>query len=208
MKFTAKQKLLLLIQFIYRTPMCITWTLAVHAVWSVLWLPDFLLGWNINFWWLSGWQYLLFLPTPAMVLVPLALKFGVGKITHIPKSVFIPLKPYLCWMETPDQHLPGDVQIPIVAKIFTKYNFFWCSYYWLAWRNVGQGILWPEAVPAPDYWHNLTEEHKKEMGWYRRAYDFFGLRLRIGHWIYPNPYKVKFDSEFVAVPHITLRRAK
>jgi hypothetical protein len=48
----------------------------------------------------------------------------------------------LSLVETPDEYLPGGTYEPTVKSIYDTWGWFVCSWYWLAWRNVGHGMIW------------------------------------------------------------------
>lgn len=72
----------------------------------------------------------------------------------LPVLVFIMLKrgEQWKWLITPDVPLPGDLTLPVVKAWHDKRGDFWCSWYWLAWRNRWHGLDFRFAQRLPLAW--------------------------------------------------------
>lgn len=96
---------------------------------------------------LYGPAWLALAPVVPLAFWALARKTSV-KTTHFgqPDVQRYRLPSWLAWAETPDEHLPGGLYEPTVAKIYNRFGWVVCSLYWLLLRNVGQGLLWPRGL--------------------------------------------------------------
>lgn len=82
------------------------------------------------------------------------------------------------WVETPDEHLPGGMYEPTVAKLYKRFGWFITSWYWLGLRNVGQGLLFPHgAIVHPVYTSITVYQNEEDVTyWRRRALLNAGLK--------------------------------
>lgn len=78
------------------------------------------------------------------------------------------------WVETPDEHLPGGMYEPTVAKLYKSFGWFITSWYWLGLRNVGQGLLFPYGkIVHPIYTPNTNFADRREVNARRKTQLFF-----------------------------------
>lgn len=82
--------------------------------------------------------------------------------------------------ETPDDCLPGGLYEPTVLKVYEKYGSYWCSWYWLAIRNVGHRMRWDKGFEVPANFHELTVEEQSALGVIQERERFWIFELRKG----------------------------
>jgi hypothetical protein len=105
------------------------------------------------------------------------------------------------WLSTPDERLPGGTYEPTVAIILDRYGPFLCSWYWLGWRNIFQGLAASFGVPTSTPWSPAPGFYSNGLLWWLR-YPLLGnlLQLKAG-W---RTYDTK--GTFLAVPCLTVTK--
>jgi hypothetical protein len=121
------------------------------------------------------------------------------------------LPKYLSWTQTIDCPFPGGLYEPTVKTRLLKHGKIWCSYIWSGWRNpMGLSVLFakPAIGGIPDYpatgWTNLDGTwyyERKEDGMFKTVFWIHKIKIEKGWEV----YKKSNSSDYVRIPHFTLR---
>lgn len=117
---------------------------------------------------------------------------------------------FLRWAETPDEHLPGGMYEPTVEKLYMCAGWFITSWYWLALRNVGHGILWDQGWAVPCYPQHMTPEQMAQYGTQVQQRRILGLWFMWGAKTAADTLKTKHLEKgwYWAVPWWSVRLKK
>jgi hypothetical protein len=118
------------------------------------------------------------------------------------------LPKFLQWAETPDEHLPGGLYEPTVLKIYQRFGWFVCSWYWLALRNVGSGIVWNDGKEVPAKIRDMSAEDQAKFGVHEKRTLLWRLAILTGWEVTRDWHSTKTDQGFWATPRFTVRLLK
>jgi hypothetical protein len=94
---------------------------------------------------------------------------------------------------------------PTMSNIREKFGWQVATFINLSFRNVGMGVMAEYAIHVSGYWYLISDEEKAEKGLFDNSYNLGFLVLKVGYVSYRD-WKNKFgDTEFFALPRITLR---
>jgi len=96
-----------------------------------------------------------------------------------------------CWLDTPDEPLPGGMYEPAVKSFYHAYGWYWSAVFWL-WRNRAFALAFHFGRPAKDY---------ADAPW-RVDWTFWFLRGMIGWKVYRATPR---EKPLIAVPAISIR---
>lgn len=149
----------------------------------------------------------------AWLLMPLLLLFA-RKTDQVTTHYGQPQVPryrlpyWLAWAESPDEHLPGGLYEPTVMRIYERFGWFISSWYWLGFRNVGNGIVWGLGHEVPMALKSMTTDDMARYGVWRKQRVVLGVRFIWGWETVRDWHSTKTKSQgFWAVPHVTARLA-
>lgn len=114
------------------------------------------------------------------------------------------------WMQTLDDWLPGGTYEPTVAALLQRWGRYWCSVYWIGWRNRSHGLRRTFGRPstAAAYFTHFEPDAEgfvygiREDGTWYWALPLGPLRMVAGYRIYRLP-----GEQYLAVPTATIKRA-
>ena len=111
----------------------------------------------------------------------------------------------LAWAGTPDMHLPGDLRIEKVWWIYKHLGWFAAAWYWIGYRNVGHGIMWPlgKKVTTPIWF--MTDFEKERYGVWKEVKKVGFLYIHIGYKTPIDPYYKGERQVFWALPRVSIR---
>ena len=115
------------------------------------------------------------------------------------------LHPWLRWAETPDKHLPGALFEDRVAWIYDHTNWFFASWYWIGWRNVGQGITWQLGKPVDMWFHQMSDADKRRNGVWQEVEQYGPFFVHTGWKVVPDIYADRLKNRFWAHPRLSIR---
>lgn len=112
------------------------------------------------------------------------------------------------WLETCDEDLAGGMYEPTVKKIYDKFGWYICSWYWIGLRNQCQGLLWTQGfeVTELDYalkkvWGEMPEEkfptRQINLYWFKIVFEW-----EIAH----DHYLDYTTTGYYCIPKMTLKR--
>lgn len=103
---------------------------------------------------------------------------------------------WLSWFETFDERLPGGMYEPTVRKVYARVGRYWCSVYWLAWRNRMFGLAkFLFGKPDGAHWLETRRFGPLVVEWGYKRYR----ATPQAHWQ---------NGPFVVVPSFTIRLVK
>lgn len=106
------------------------------------------------------------------------------------------------WLQTPDERLPGGTYEPAVAVVLERHGRFLCSWYWLGFRNILQGLAAMFGVPVLTPWPLAPGFYTTgALWWLRWGLPGNFLQLKAGWRTYHE------RGTFMAVPCLTVTKA-
>jgi len=101
------------------------------------------------------------------------------------------------WWSTPNERLPGGTYEPAVSAVLDRHGRFWCSLYWLGWRNRMQGLAASFGVPVQGPWPPEPGLYDNgPLWWWRKE-----IQLKVGWRTY------LIGTTWFAVPCFTFTKA-
>jgi hypothetical protein len=148
------------------------------------------------------------------IIVPFALLFAKKSnrvTTHYGQDPAIQRytlpKPFK-WLLTPDEDLAGGMYEPTVKKIYDKFGWYICSWYWIGFRNQGQGLLWTQGfeVTEMDYFIKKHMGDKPLSKFPTRRINLYWFKIVFEWEIAHDHYLDYTTTGYFAIPKMSLKR--
>lgn len=111
------------------------------------------------------------------------------------------------WLETPDEDLAGGLYEPTVKKIYNKFGWYICSWYWIGIRNQCQGLLWTQGfeVTELDYFVKKQMVGKPLSKFPTKQINLYWFQI-VFEWEVAHDHYLDYTTTgYFAIPKMSLR---
>lgn len=147
-------------------------------------------------------------------IVPIALLFAkkTDRVTkhygQDPDMQRYTLPKVFSFLMTFDEDLAGGMYEPTVEKIYNRFGWYICSWYWIGIRNQCQGLLWTQGFEVTELEYTL----KKALGYApqdkfpTRQINLYWFTLVFEYEICHDHYRSHTTTGYYCIPKMGLKR--
>jgi hypothetical protein len=112
------------------------------------------------------------------------------------------------WLMTCDEDLAGGMYEPTVKKIYDRFGWYICSWYWIGLRNQCQGLLWTQGfeVDAIDYTIKKIYDYRGDQWGDATKINLYWFTLVFEYEICHDHYRSHTKTGYYCIPKMSLKR--